>query len=108
MRIAQELFASADQYEHHLLEASWVSRGLNAIDKYLVKLLPQAEDYNVRAAAARLLHYTGHQLPQLKVGTWHSTPNDMMGGDRDHCFLPQTRLRSLFMLPMLNNGLKKG
>ena len=51
------------RYEHHLLEGLWVSWGLNAVDQDLLKKLMDSEDHRVRAAVARILRYTGHQIP---------------------------------------------
>ncbi|MFK7847594.1 MAG: PVC-type heme-binding CxxCH protein [Rhodothermales bacterium] len=49
-------------YEHHMLEALWVSWSLNDIDANLVTQLLQAEDFRGRAAATRVLRYAGHQI----------------------------------------------
>jgi len=49
-------------YEHHLLEALWVSWGLNKIEKPLLLRLLQAKDFRARAAAVRVLRYAGHQI----------------------------------------------
>ncbi|MDZ7720780.1 MAG: PVC-type heme-binding CxxCH protein [Balneolaceae bacterium] len=53
---------SEERYEHHLLEALWVSWGLNQVHDQLLRELLDAEDYRVRAAAVRVLRYTGHQV----------------------------------------------
>ncbi len=53
---------SEERYEHHLLEGLWVSWGLNQVDEELLRWLIDAEDHRVRAAAARVLRYTGHQV----------------------------------------------
>lgn len=50
------------RYEHHLLEALWVSWGLNRVDQKLLRQMLQAKDYKARAAAVRVLRYTGHQV----------------------------------------------
>jgi hypothetical protein len=50
------------RYEHHLLEALWVTWGLDQVDASLLRQLLKAEDYHVRAAAVRVLRYTGHQV----------------------------------------------
>ncbi len=50
------------QYEHHVLEALWVTWGLNKVDQVLLKQLLAAKDYRARAAAVRVLRYTGHQV----------------------------------------------
>jgi glucose/arabinose dehydrogenase/mono/diheme cytochrome c family protein len=50
------------KYEHHLLEALWVTWGMNRIDETLLRQLLQANDYRARAAAVRVLRYAGHQI----------------------------------------------
>jgi glucose/arabinose dehydrogenase/lysophospholipase L1-like esterase len=50
------------KYEHHLLEALWVSWGLNQVDQKLLRQLLTAKDHKARAAAVRVLRYTGHQV----------------------------------------------
>jgi glucose/arabinose dehydrogenase/mono/diheme cytochrome c family protein len=50
------------RYEHHLVEALWVTWGLNAVDGDLLRRLLRAEDFHARAAAARVLRYAGHQM----------------------------------------------
>ncbi len=49
-------------YEHQRLEALWVSWGLNKIDKELLKKVLKSPDHRVRAAAVRVVRYTGHQV----------------------------------------------
>ncbi|MCU0339645.1 MAG: c-type cytochrome [Spirosomaceae bacterium] len=51
------------RYEHHLLEALWVTWGLNKIDQKLLRTLLKAKDYRARAAAVQVLRYVGHQVP---------------------------------------------
>ena len=58
----QQLDPKAERFEHHLLEALWVSWGLNRVDISLLRRLLQAKDYRVRAAAVRVLRYVGHQV----------------------------------------------
>jgi mono/diheme cytochrome c family protein len=50
------------RYEHHLLEALWVSWGLNRVDAPLLRRLLAAKDFRARAAAVQVLRYTGHQV----------------------------------------------
>lgn len=50
------------RYEHHQLEALWVSWGLDQVDQYLLRNLLKAKDYHVRAAAVNVVRYTGHQV----------------------------------------------
>ena len=53
---------SDPRYEHHLLEALWVTWGLNDIDKELLIQLLDSDDRRVRAAAVRAVRYNGHKL----------------------------------------------
>jgi mono/diheme cytochrome c family protein/glucose/arabinose dehydrogenase len=54
---------SDKRYEHHLVEALWVSWGLNRVDTDLVRTLLKAEDFRARCAAVRAIRYNGHQMP---------------------------------------------
>jgi glucose/arabinose dehydrogenase/mono/diheme cytochrome c family protein len=59
---AASLDKNDSQYEHYLTEALWVTWGLNKVDQELLKQVLQAKDYRARAAAVRVLRYTGHQV----------------------------------------------
>jgi len=50
------------KYEHHLLEALWVSWGINEVNQDILNQLLKVTDYRARAAAVRVLRYTGHQV----------------------------------------------
>jgi mono/diheme cytochrome c family protein/glucose/arabinose dehydrogenase len=50
------------KYEHHVLEALWVSWGLNKVDQSLLRQMLKTNDYKARAAAVQVLRYTGHQV----------------------------------------------
>src|SRR5690606_35199107 len=50
------------RYEHHLLEALWVSWGLDQVDQPLLRRLLESENFHVRAAAVQVLRFTGHQV----------------------------------------------
>ncbi len=50
------------RYQHHLLEALWVSWGANKVDEVLLRKLLDSEDHKVRAAAVKVLRYMGHQI----------------------------------------------
>ncbi|MBN7811073.1 HEAT repeat domain-containing protein [Algoriphagus sp. H41] len=54
------------RYEHHRLEALWVTWGANQVNQDLLRSLLQSEDYRVRAASVRVLRYTGHQVKDQK------------------------------------------
>lgn len=51
------------RYEHHVLEALWVSWGLDKVDQKLLRQMLHAKDYHARAAAVQVVRYTGHQVP---------------------------------------------
>ena len=50
-------------YEHQVLEALWVSWGLNKVNENLLKQMLASKDYRARAAAVKVLRYMGHQIP---------------------------------------------
>lgn len=49
-------------YEHNLVEAMWVTWGINQVSEPIVRTLLQAKDPRARAAAVRALRYNGHQI----------------------------------------------
>ena len=51
------------RYEHHLLEALWVTWGFNQTDPSLLRQLLAAKDPRARAAAVHVLRYSGHRIP---------------------------------------------
>lgn len=53
---------NAPNYEHHKLEALWVTWGLNQVDEALLKDLLSAKDHKTRAAAVRVLRYNTHKI----------------------------------------------
>ncbi|WP_298716050.1 PVC-type heme-binding CxxCH protein [uncultured Chitinophaga sp.] len=60
---AASLDTSDARYEHHVLEALWVSQGTGKVDQQLLKRSLKAKDYHVRAAAVQVLRYVGEQIP---------------------------------------------
>lgn len=53
---------SDKKYEHHLLEALWVTWGINKIDQGLLERLLKAKDYRARTAAVRAVRYNADKL----------------------------------------------
>ena len=51
-----------ENYDHLMVEALWVSWGLNQVDKNILHQVLQSKDHRARAAAVRVLRYTGHQI----------------------------------------------
>ena len=54
-------------YEHHILEALWVSWGLNDINTDILAKVTNSSDFRARAAAVRVIRYMKHQLPNYKA-----------------------------------------
>ncbi|MCS5491648.1 HEAT repeat domain-containing protein [Algoriphagus sp. CAU 1643] len=57
-----DLDPSDPNYEHNRLEALWVTWGINQLNQDLLESLLESKDHRVRAAAVRVLRYTGHQV----------------------------------------------
>lgn len=57
-----DLDENDSRYEHHMLEALWVSWGLNQIDEDLLRKSLNADDFRARTAAVKVLRYAGHQV----------------------------------------------
>jgi mono/diheme cytochrome c family protein len=51
-----------ESYDHNLVEALWVSWGLNDVDENILYQVLKSKDYHARAAAVRVLRYSGHQI----------------------------------------------
>lgn len=61
------LDASDPDYDHHRLEALWVTWGLNQVDEVLLNELLESGDHRVRAAAVRVARYSLHQVDALSI-----------------------------------------
>ena len=57
-----QLDKNDSNYEHHLLEALWVTWGHNKIDQNLLRTLLNSKDHKVRSAATRAVRYNTHQI----------------------------------------------
>lgn len=57
-----KLDKTSPKYEQYLLEALWVSWGINKIDQPLLRQLLHAQDFHVRAAAVEVLRFNGKQV----------------------------------------------
>lgn len=53
---------TAPNYEHHVLEALWVTWGMNQTDEALLRQMLAAKDFHARAAAVRVLRYSMHKV----------------------------------------------
>jgi glucose/arabinose dehydrogenase/mono/diheme cytochrome c family protein len=50
------------RYQHHRLEALWVSWGADQVDATLLGELLQSSDHRIRSAAVRVLRFSGHRI----------------------------------------------
>ncbi len=50
------------KYEHHMLEALWVSWGINMIDQAILESVLKSKDFRARTAAVRAVRYNADKL----------------------------------------------
>ncbi len=100
-----DLDTGEDRYEHHLLEALWVTWGLNAVDEELLRQLLQSGDYRVRAAAVRVLRYTGHQV-QDQAQLLVEAATDEHGQVRLEALVAASWLSADMGLPVVEQAMK--
>ena len=93
-------------YEHHLLEGLWVSWGLNQVDQELLAQLLQAKGYRARAAAVRVLRYTGHQVAN-QADLLMEAARDEHGRVRLEAIVAASWLEKENGLPILGEAAKK-
>ncbi|MFN4146746.1 MAG: PVC-type heme-binding CxxCH protein [Runella sp.] len=94
------------RYEHHLLEALWVTWGLNKVDQKLLRTLLKAKDFRARAAAVRVLRYTGHQVADQADLLMQAT-HDPHGRVRLEAIVAASWLPKAKALPILAEAEKK-
>lgn len=93
-------------YEHHLLEALWVTWGLDQVDESLLHQVMQSNDYRARTAAVRVLRYSGHQIknqPELLM----KAAQDEHGRVRLEAIVAASWLDKEVGLPIVNEAGKK-
>ncbi|MEJ7589271.1 MAG: c-type cytochrome, partial [Ferruginibacter sp.] len=90
----EQLDKNAGNYELYLLEALWVTWGVNKVDQTLLGALLHAKDYRVRAAAVEVVRFTGHQLPD-QAGLLMAAAADTHG---------RVRLESIVAASWLDKG----
>jgi mono/diheme cytochrome c family protein/glucose/arabinose dehydrogenase len=103
---AAKLDKNDPKYEHHLLEALWVSWGLNQVDQKLLRQLLVAKDYRARAAAVRVLRYTGHQVAD-QANLLMQAARDEHGRVRLESIVAASWLDKAKGLPILAEAAKK-
>ncbi|MEX2235468.1 MAG: PVC-type heme-binding CxxCH protein [Cyclobacteriaceae bacterium] len=50
------------RYDHHIVEALWVTWGLNNVDENILHQVLQSKDFHARAAGVRVLRFSGHHI----------------------------------------------
>lgn len=78
-------------YEHHLLEALWVSWGINQIDTKLLGSLLLSKDERVRAAAVHVSRFIGSKIPN-QANILQKSANDNSGRVRMEALAASTWL----------------
>ena len=101
-----KLIKSDAKYEHHLLEALWVSWGMNKVDEKLLRQLLQAKDFRARAAAVGVLRYTGHQVPEQANLLMQAT-KDVHGRVRLEATVAASWLDKIKGIPIVTEAGKK-
>jgi mono/diheme cytochrome c family protein/glucose/arabinose dehydrogenase len=94
------------RYEHHLTEALWVTWGLNKVDESLLRTVLHAKNYKARAAAVRVLRYTGHQVKD-QVALLMQAAQDVHGRVRLEAITAASWLDKTSGLAILNEAAKK-
>lgn len=87
-------------HEHHLVEAMWVTWGMNKVDRDLVNRLLESKDHRARAAAVRVLRYTGHQVAD-QVALLKKMASDPHGRVQMEVIAAASWLESFNGLPIL-------
>ncbi len=95
------------KYEHHLLEALWVTWGMNRVDQSLLRQLLQSKDHRARAAAVRVLRYTGHQVKD-QVALLKKAATDPHGRVKLEAIAAASWLPSHHGLPILETVISAG
>ncbi len=57
-----DLDDAGSNHDHYLLEALWVTWGLDRVDETLLRQLLESDDHRARAAAVQVLRYNGHRV----------------------------------------------
>ena len=102
----QQLDKNDPRYDHNMTEALWVTWGANKVDESLLRSLLSAKDYRARAAAVRVLRYTGHQIKD-QVALMKQAANDDHGRVRLEVIAAASWLDKTNGLAILNEVIKK-
>jgi mono/diheme cytochrome c family protein len=90
------------RYEHHLLEAFWVTWGLNDVDMNLFNKLFVSKDHRVRSALIRCLRYNMDRIPN-SIALLDAATKDSHGRVRLEALVTTSWLPKEKALPLLAN-----
>ena len=96
----ESLDKNDSNFEHHRLEALWVTWGLNQIDENLLRQVLKSEDFRARSAAVRVLRYGGHQITD-QPGLLMESAKDEQGRVRLETFVAASWLDKDVGLPIV-------
>jgi len=102
----KKLDKNDQNYELNKLEALWVSWGVNKIDYDLLIDLLNAKNYKVRAAATRVLRYSGHQVMD-QVDLMKKSANDDHGRVRLEAIVAASWMKKKYDGELILNEAKK-
>ena len=102
----QQLDKNDPQYEHNITEALWVTWGADKVDESLLRMVLHAKDFRARAAAVRVLRYTGHQVKD-QVALLKEAARDEHGRVRLEAIVAASWLNKADGLSVLNEAVKK-
>lgn len=68
--------AQDPNFEHHMLEALWVTWGLGHVYEDIFQRLLVAKDPRIRAATIKVLRYSGHQIKHRRTQILQKTADD--------------------------------
>jgi len=93
------------RYEHHLLEALWVTWGLNDINQDLLKTLANSEDHRIRAAVVKVIRHSGDQISD-QISMLKTAANDEHGRVRMEAFVAASWLDKKDALTIISEAAK--
>lgn len=102
----KQLDTKDPRYEHHLLEALWVTWGINKVNVDLLDQLLNAKDFRARAAAVRVVRYNASQVKD-QVGILKKAAADAHGRVRLEAIVASSWLDKKDGLAILDIAAKK-
>src|SRR5690606_40015798 len=92
-------------YDRHMVEAMWVTWGLDKVDEGLVRQVMQSRDFQARGAAVRVVRYSGHKL-ENQAGLLMQAAKDEHGRVRLEAIVAASWLDKQTGLAIVNEAAK--